>query len=99
MNKHAMSDACISSATSSSTSHQSTLDGDLVNKTIIQGKSLKLTQVIVKWISKDCWPINIAEDKKLFKILRIALDNRSYDVPCRKTISHKLGNMLDGKFQ
>lgn len=67
MNKHAMSDASISSATSLSTSRQSTLDGHLVDGTVTQRKSLKLIQAILEWISKDFRPINIAGDKGLSK--------------------------------
>ena len=40
-----MSNASIS-ATASSTSRQSTLDGNLVNRTVTQGKSWKLTQKV-----------------------------------------------------
>ena len=84
-----MSNASIS-ATSSSTSHQFTLDGHLVDSTVTEGKSLKLTEAIVEQISKYCRSSNIVEDKGLSNIfLRRTLDNRSYDVLSRKTIFHK----------
>ena len=62
---------------------------------LTQTKKNAMTNSIAKWIAKDSRPISIVEDMGLLQTYRIALDNNSYELPSRGTISNRVSEMFE----
>ena len=88
-------------AAASSTSKQTTLShfchrsDQPVSATVQRDITISLT----KWIASSGRPISIAEDDGLQQLLRTALQNDEYKIPCRRTIDKILTDMCNAKME
>lgn len=99
------SGGCGSSATESSL--LANRKPDPVQKTLIEiqelGKPISeikydaITNAIVKWIAKNCRPINTVTDEGLQDVIRIAAGNQSYTLPSRTVISSRLDDLYSNE--
>lgn len=60
---------------------------------VTQEKGDAITTALSKWIAKSIRPLALVEDEGLAEVLSLALDNPSYNTPCRTTIQRRLKEM------
>ncbi|XP_077367138.1 E3 SUMO-protein ligase ZBED1-like [Festucalex cinctus] len=77
------------------TSRQHRKIGDVIGFRASESTTEKLTTAIVNWITLDCRPLSIVEDKGLENVLQIATCNPTLKMPCRETISDIIQQMYD----
>ena len=88
-------------AAASSTSKQTTLShfcrrsNQPVSVTLQRDITISLT----KWIASSGRPISMVEDDGLQQLLRTALQNDEYKIPCRRTIDKMLTDMYNTKIE
>lgn len=84
-----------------STSKQTTLTKFCLSsdKTVSATVQSNITISIANWIASSGRPISIVEDDGLQQVLRTALQNAEYKVPCRRTITKMLTDMYNTKVE
>lgn len=75
------------------TLHQLTGFKGKVSKTTAE----KMTNALAYWAALDCRPIAVVEDKGLEKVLRIALSDSTYELPCRKTVTKRVQQLYNSE--
>ena len=58
-----------------------------------------ITISLTKWIASSGRPISIVEDDGLQQLLRTALQNDEYKIPCRRTVDKMLTDMYYTKMK